>query len=349
MKKKIQAARGFTLIELMVSVLLFLVIGGAAIGLFDQHAPLFSKQQNLTQLNVNMRNAVAQMQMDIANAGSGYYPGMNFADWPIGVTIQNTTASSNCFNGTTFTYTATCFDQFNIISMDDNTPPGHPSDSTGTNCVSTTATALYVTPPSGVSAATLAADYTAGTQILLVNSNGSQMTTTILTSGGTVVGTMVQLNHNATNSDGSNSSTNDPLGMTTTSNSSLGATFCPTDWVMKLAPVTYFVDTTNSSDPKLSRTQNGTTNVVAEQIIGFKVGATIWNAASNTSSEFYNFSASSYSYNYSLVRSVEISLIGRTPPNQSGPNNFTNSFDGGNYYIQAIDIEVDPRNLSMRD
>ena len=80
-----------------------------------------------------------------------------------------------------------------------------------------------------------------------------------------------------------------------------------------------------------------------------EVGATIWNSASNTSSDFYSFDASSYSHNYSLVRSVRLSLIGRTPPNQSGPNNFQNNFDGGNYQIQAISIAVNPRNLSMRD
>jgi hypothetical protein len=42
-------------------------------------------------------------------------------------------------------------------------------------------------------------------------------------------------------------------------------------------------------------------------------------------------------------------MIGRTAPNQNGGSNFQNSFDQGNYQIQAISIAVNPRNLSMRD
>ncbi len=69
---------GFTMIEMLVAVGLFVIIGGAAISLFKQHAPLFTQQQALTGLNVTMRNAMAEMQMDVVNAGSGFYPGTNF-------------------------------------------------------------------------------------------------------------------------------------------------------------------------------------------------------------------------------------------------------------------------------
>src|SRR5262245_48266336 len=118
---------------------------------------------------------------------------------------------------------------------------------------------------------------------------------------------------------------------------------------MKLAPVTYRVDATDSTNPKLTRKQNGTTDVIAEQITGFKASATIWNSASNTSSDFYSFDASSYSYNYSLIRSVRLALLGRAPPSQSGASKFQNNFDQGNYQIQAISIAVNPRDRSMRD
>jgi hypothetical protein len=84
-------------------------------------------------------------------------------------------------------------------------------------------------------------------------------------------------------------------------------------------------------------------------VIGFKIGATIWNSAANTSSDFYAFDASSYGHNYSLIRSVRLSVIGRTAPNQSGGSSFKNSFDQGNYQIQAISVAINPRNLSMRD
>jgi hypothetical protein len=175
------------------------------------------------------------------------------------------------------------------------------------------------------------------------------MTSTILSADGSVSGTKVKLQHNPTASDGSNTSSGDPLGITTNPSGKLGTNFCSSDWLLKMAPVTYTVDASDPTDPKLTRTQSGSTNVIAEQIIGFKVGATIWNSATNTSSDFYAFDSSSYSYNYSLIRSVRLSLIGRTAPNQSGGSNFQNGFDGGNYQIQAISIEVNPRNLSMRD
>ena len=341
-------AAGFTMIELMVSVALFIVIGGAAFSLFSQHAPLFTRQQNLTGLNITMRNAVAQMQMDIVNAGTGYYPGTNFPDWPIGITIQNNPASTSCFNSATHTYTATCFDTLNVIAMDPTTPPSHPSD-IGSNCVSTTSSVLFANPPTGITAATLASYFHSGDQILVVKSDGSQMTTTILSKDGKVSGSKVQLQHNPTAGDGSNLSSDDPLGITTHPSNKLGTSFCTNDWIMKLAPVTYAVDATDPTDPKLTRKQNGSIDVIAEQVIGFKVGATIWNSASNTSSAFYSFDASSYAHNYSLIRSVRLSMIGRTAPNQSGGSSLQNSFDQGNYQIQAISIAVNPRNLSMRD
>jgi prepilin-type N-terminal cleavage/methylation domain-containing protein len=339
---------GFTMIELMVSVAIFIVVGGAAFALFQKHAPLFTRQQSLTGLNVTMRNAAAQMQMDIVNAGTGYYPGTNFPDWPIGITIRNNPPSSSCYNSTTHTYSSTCFDTLNVIAMDQTTPPSHPTDS-GSNCVSTTSSILFANPPAGVTAATLASYFHTGDQILVVKSDGSQMTTAILTRDGQVSGSKVQLQHNPTGADGSNTSTDDPLGITTNANNKLGTSFCSPDWVMKLSPVTYAVDASDPTDPKLTRTQNGSTDVIAEQIIGFKVGATIFNSATYASTDFYSFDASTYGYNYSLIRSVQLSMIGRTPPNQAGPSGFTNNFDQGNYQIQAISLSVNPRNLSMRD
>jgi hypothetical protein len=45
---------------------------------------------------------------------------------------------------------------------------------------------------------------------------------------------------------------------------------------------------------------------------------------------------------------VRVSLIGRTPPNQS-VGNFRNAFDNGYYRVQEISITANPRNLSMND
>jgi hypothetical protein len=94
------------------------------------------------------------------------------------------------------------------------------------------------------------------------------------------------------------------------------------------------------------RTESGQTNVIAEQIIGFKVGATIWNAASGTDNT-YSFDSSSYNHDWPLIRSVRVSMIGRTPPDWS--NTFRNSFDGGPYKIESVSVVINPRNSSMND
>jgi len=58
----------------MVSLAVFLVIAGAAFSLFATHAPLFTRQQNISGLNISLRNAVTQMELDAVNAGNGLLP-----------------------------------------------------------------------------------------------------------------------------------------------------------------------------------------------------------------------------------------------------------------------------------
>jgi len=350
-RQKRAKAAGFTLIELMVSVAIFIVVGGAAISLFQKHAPLFTQQQSLTGLNITMRNAMSQMQMDIVNAGSGYYPGTNFPDWPIGITISNSSPSSSCYNSTTNTYTSTCFDTLNIIAMDPATPPSHPAgNATGSTCANSASSPMFLIPtvPTTANATALAANFKTGDELLLINQDGSQLTTIVLTGAGTVSGTAVQLSFTPTTSAGVNSS--DPMLIASSNVSGkLGTSFCNTDWGMRLSPVTYSVDATDPTNPKLTRKQGSSTDVIAEQVIGFKVGATILNSATYASTDYYYYDTSLYSSNFSLIRSVQLSLIGRTPPNQAGPSKFANNFDNGNYQIQSISLTVNPRNLSMRD
>ena len=107
--------RGFTLVELLVAGAVFMLIVGAALSLFAKHAPLFNQQQNMAALNIQIRNAVSQLQLDTINAGSGYYQGINIPEFPLGLTIQNNTATP-CNTPATFTYGPNCFDQLNIIS-----------------------------------------------------------------------------------------------------------------------------------------------------------------------------------------------------------------------------------------
>jgi hypothetical protein len=108
-------------------------------------------------------------------------------------------------------------------------------------------------------------------------------------------------------------------------------------------------------------TQNlaaGKGDVVAEQIIGFRVGASIRHASID---QPYSFNVNGptissgctqncgYSGDWTEIRSVRVSLIGRTTPNQDGADQFRNSFDNGPYRIQGISVTINPRNLSMND
>ncbi len=339
-----QKSSGFSLVELTVAMAVFMVIGGAALALVKAHVPIFTSQQNQTGLNLSMRNAVAQMQIDVVNAGTGYYQGVNIPSWPIGITIVNSAPGTGCYNATTHTYGSTCFDTLNVIAMDTTTPPSNPSD-IGSNCVSTTSSSLFVTPVGSTTLNQLANSFHTGDQLLLVKSDGSQMTTTILTSDGSVTGGKVKLAHNPTGTDGTNTTTQDPLALSNTADSNkLGVQFCTTDWVLKLAPITYSVDASDPTDPKLVRTQSGQTNVIAEQVIGFKVGASVWNG---TTDNAYSFDASTYNHDWSLIRSIRVSMIGRTPADYS--NTFRNTFDGGAYRIENESVVINPRNMSMND
>jgi hypothetical protein len=83
-----------------------------------------------------------------------------------------------------------------------------------------------------------------------------------------------------------------------------------------------------------------------DQVIGFKVGAALWNNA-NTSLFQYNYNTLNYSTpnGFNLIRSVRVSIIGRTQPDSTNP--YRNAFDSGPYQIRGNSIIVDPRNLTM--
>ena len=115
---------------------------------------------------------------------------------------------------------------------------------------------------------------------------------------------------------------------------------------MKLQPTTYTVDISNPQDPKLERIRAGNTDIIAEQVIGFKVGATKWN---DTDSERYYFNPGEYLRDPTLVRSVRVSLIGRTTPTPDPTYTFRNAFDQGPYQVVGATVVVNPRNMSMND
>jgi len=379
-------AQGFSLLELLVASAVFMLVAGAAFTLFNKQELASEVVQGQVGLNIALRNAATQLQIDLANAGSGYFQGLNVPSWPVGVTVVNNvvTAGTSCYNSGTSTYGASCFDQVNIIAAANPTtyPPIHSSDSTGGagvgNCSNTNTGIAYGQAASGFTLAQTAAEFSSGDQLLFLTSTGNYITSVVLTAAPTVVGSAVKFVFNATqdqtvasiNYKGYNTLANDPLditacdGLSTCSPAAqgqpatkLGEQFCGSDWILKLAPITYKVDLTTPSNPKLTRTQSGSTTTVMEQLIGFKVGAAIWNATSSTDATNYNYAASTYTnntandmaYNFTLVRSVRVSLIGRTTPSTDPNYKFRNSFDNGAYQVQGTAVVVNPRDMSMND
>jgi type II secretory pathway pseudopilin PulG len=372
---------GFTLIEFLVAMVMFMVIGGSVFAMFANNAPYLNRQEGLASVNIAIQNVVSQMQLDLANAGTGYYPGSLISSWPIGVTIVNQPSGAPaCNNSATYTYSAACFDTLNILTVNSNVPAAHPTNSSGgtasTNCSQITASPFYLQPNAGQTPAQTAAGYSIGDQLLLITTGGGTHSVTgptggngstassgtlvnsfVITAAPTVGANYVALTFVPAVLDPvtGNAYTGDPLGISTDSSTNLGQGFCTGDWVMKLEPTTYTVDVTNPQDPKLVRQQNGSSDVIAEQIIGFKVGAATWNIALDTSTPTYSFYAPNssaatppgYGSNFQLVRSVRVTLIGRTNPNPDPTYTFRNTFDGGPYQVVGATVAIDPRNLTM--
>ena len=377
--------KGFTLLEFMVAMSIFSIVMAAVFTLFRKNDPLFSQQQTMVGLNLALQGAVTQMELDGVNAGTGYYPGTNVPNWPVGITIQNSApVVGSCGDNVTFTYAATCFDTLNFITVDPNTAPQHLGLAAGTIDTTVSPMKLYTPGLTAGQLTALAASYNNNDELLLVKLDGSQMTTVRLTANGSVVAGAVSLAFSATNADGTNTVANDYLGITTNTGAAdnphtqLGTVYGNSDWILRLTPVTYSVNTAVNTDPQLMRTQNGTTTLVADQVIGFRIGAALFNDTHNTDSMTsnlpagcsstsdtssttggygtYNYNACSYgasngaTYDYSIIRSIRVSIIGRTPPNSTGTAiTFRNTFDSGPYQIQGLSIVINPRNLSMTD
>jgi len=385
-------SRGFSLLELLVAMAVFLTISSVSFTLFSRHQALLSSEQLTVGLNIGLRNALSQIQLDVVNAGDGLILGTNVPAWPVGVTINNTNpTAAQCYTAATFntagailtipTYTGLCFDTLNVIVADPNTPAIHPCATTGCTISTSTGTTAtgqvpaVINPATGVQFTTsqLASQFKIGDQVLFVQScsggghtagsSGCKFTTAVLSAqGGTDTtspgcGTgCVTLTFSSTEAGGGNTSTsgNDPYGMTTNAPAVLlSDQYGPNDYIVRLLPITYYVnagnvDSGNNPDPQLMRKQAGTSNVVMDQVIGFKVGAALWNDV-NTSTFQYNYDASTYStpYQFNLVRSVRVSIIGRTEPKATDP--YRNAFDQGPYQIRGNSVIVDPRNLTMNN
>lgn len=382
---------GFSLVELLVTLAVFLVISGAAFSLVRKHMPMFVTQQNQAALNFGLRNAAALLQIDAANGGSGFYQNADVTSWPISITIVPGSADDvNCHNTTTNTYGPQCFDEIDIIKADPKTPPAQIADIGNTQSVANDAS-LWVVPVAPTTLEQLAASYKAGDQILIISAqpgetNGNVATVT-LDQAGAVDGAKVKLHHNKTAVDGTNSTSatlsNDkyhissylPDDSTTDKvDNKIGPGFEAGDWVVRLAPSVFKVDASDPTNPKLAKLSPNDPNclpdaatpfkpqcIIAEQIIGFKVGAQLYDSehfksiTTTTDCNPYCYNPATYKHLWSQIRGVRITLIGRTAPSNvptyGPPGNSVkkNSFDHGPYDIDAISVVVSPRSVSMRD
>jgi len=371
-----------------------MIVSAVSFELFSRHQALLSEEQLNAGLNIGLRNALAQAQLDLVNSGNGLILGINVPAWPVGVTIQNSDpTASQCNPQASYpnppVYAQACFDTLHVVLADRNTPPLNPCATSNCTISTSSANSLTGPPASPFTAAQVAGNFNSGDQILFVKScsggnslqrpvgtsSGCQFTTaTLTTAGGTTPASTacplgcVVLNFNETLAGGANSpcpaavntcppptganGCNDPLRMTINNiapAADLTDTFGQNDWVVRLSPITYCVNTANPADPQLMRIQAGTANPLMDQVIGFKVGAALWNNI-NTSTFQYYYNSANYiptANEFNLIRSVRVSIIGRTQPNPTNP--YRNSFDQGPYQIRGNSIIVNPRNLTMNN
>ena len=376
-------APGFSLLELMIAMGVFLIVGGAAVSLVRRHMPLFNTAQNQTTLNISLRNAVAQLQMEVVNAGTGFAAAAPVAFSPMGATIQKA-ADPNC--RATANYIAGCFDRLSLISVDGNLPPLAPSsDIAGTVAIDTTkTTVIFLTLPGNPAGATpaqyaaWAGSLKANTELMLVQGgtdaagpsgqpsfaiivlrddavpkgNYIQLTTTGVTQVDMPCSAVPALKVSGTPLAA------DPLNIYDPGECGrFVGNFSPLlDYAVKLVKgVDYSVDATNPANPKLVRTDAaGKQDIIAEQIIGFTVGA--WSSqrclkphatpCAAVPVPGYTTDPNDYNSDWASVRSIQVQLVARATPNTDNPSTFQNAYDQGTYQVQGMSVVINPRNLN---
>jgi len=410
---------GFALAEMLVAMAIFLIVASAAFTLFNQHEAVVIQQQSLSGVNIGMRNAMSQLEMDLAGAGQNLLGGVLANGIPvspfgIGVIIQNNvpgTAAACAANTSSWAYptSSACFDSLQIVSMKTCSGANAPAlTMTDTENLTTNAT-MVAADANGGTGAVLTADaacYASGDELLILTSNNtasppqcgsanySTYCMTVVTMNGTpsVVAGTIHLPHTLTGTAGVSaacpgSSCSDPLGITIGNqgnnfSNALNSSFSPGAYIINLGPGTsdvwYSVQTnpSNSTDPQLMRCTgapctSATGQVVADQVVGFKVGAGLWNNQQTSATDIASYFFNSIKFcngginstncsttpppindpsDFSLVRSIRISMIARTQPkvNQTFAQ-IKNGFDGGPYLVQQASVVVDLRNMSINE
>jgi prepilin-type N-terminal cleavage/methylation domain-containing protein len=405
-------SRGFSLLEMLVAMTVFLVIAGAAFSLFNRHLAFVTEQQNLSSVNIGMRNAMSQLELDLAAAGPNLFSSVQQAGTPVapfslGVIVRNNTpaASGACAPNANWAYptNAACFDSLTIV----NTKPcgagsspvlqiDDPGNSTESLSASSIVWGNNFNP--GANLANDASCFVAGDEILVIQpstgvpltcDNGVQsnycMGVVTLTKNAQVSGGKIQLQHNPTGAG------SDPLGVifnpsgvNNYSNANgLGVGYSNGAFIVNLGKgsndITYAIlpNPAVANDDQLMRCNGATctaanAQVLADQVIGFKVGAILWDNYQTNATDDANFfyDASKYCsdaiagadcsttpppandpYDFTLIRAIRVSMVARTTPNADVVvlRNLRNGFDGGPYLVQQGSVAVDLRSITNSD
>jgi len=415
------AARGFSLIELMVAMAVFVVVAGTAFTLFGKHEEYAVRQEGLSGVNIGLRNAIAQMQMDLSGAGQNLLATAPGAAPPfsLGVIVQNNmpgTAAACTPAANTWAYPvpSACYDGFMIpgskgcavltltagLALSSNTSMSTTDNNVGANLTSD------------------AACFRTGDELLVLtetntetqqtcNSGGEQsifcMSVVTLTSNAQALPaaspTSITLSYNPPASNGGPSgcpgaSCSDSLGIiyqaygnggNNFANALMSNTFPVGTYVVDLgagaSEISYAVqpNPSDATDAQLVRCTAplalctaATGQILTDEVIGFKVGAALWDNEDSEDIASYFYNASVYcngtipvaaptnctttpppmndANDYTLVRSIRISMIGRTKPQADQTlTNFHNGFDNGPYLVQQASVAVDIRSMSNSD
>lgn len=404
-----RAMRGFSLVELIVAMAAFLVVSGVAFSLFNQHVTVAMRQQNLSGVNIGLRNAMSQLQMDLAGSGEDLLSSVPSAgqSFSLGVIINNNVPGTApaCAPSTadwSYPVQSACFDSLTIINPKSSCPVLDINDPASSQESLSTSSIIWGDDPNNPgNSTTLANDapcFQNGDELLVIQlpTSGQQqvqcdsgafnycIAVVTLTSDAQVSGSNIQLQHNPTGAS------SDPLGIVFSASNGtnfpkancLTTSFSNGAYIIDLGTgsndITYAVQANpaNASDPQLLRclgTSCTATNeqVLTDQVIGFKVGASLWDSAQNGATDIANYfyNAADYCsdaisgadctttpppandpYDFTLLRSLRISMVGRTAPNSDlSLRGFANTFDGGPYLTQPTSVVVDLRNLSNPD
>lgn len=417
--KSRRAVNGFSLIELLVATAVFTVVASAAFSLFAQHVSVATQQQKLSGVNIGLRNAMSQLEVDLAAASQNLLASVQIAGvqpFGLGVIVQNNVpgVAASCAPDTSnWSYPASsaCFDSFTIIYPKKCNLAGGIYAPVLTISNANKGTDLVVNsimfgtdPNNGANLTNDSSCFTTGDEVLVLQPNSTSscggasqsnycMSAVALTKDAQLSGGKIQLQHNPTGAGGLASncpgaSCTDPLGAIYNSSggsnytNALGQKFGDGAYIIDLGQgandITYAVQANpaDASDLQLLRcagTSCTSTNAqsVTDQVIGFKIGAALWDNEQANATDLANYFYNAGNYcnsaltgadctatpptandpnDFSLIRAVRISMIGRTPPSGNPAlAKFKNGFDGGPYLVQQASVVVDLRGMSINE